>query len=152
MVKTVYVGADHAGFKLKERMKKFLQKLGYRVVDLGNKKLEPKDDYPDYGYKVAKAVAKTGNKGILFCGSSEGVCIVANKIKRIRAVPVMNVKVAKKSREDDDANILCLSGWFAKPEKAKKIIKTWLKTEFSGAKRHVRRIGKIGEIERKERM
>ena len=147
----IYLGADHAGFKLKELIKKYLQTQELAFQDLGNFKFKKNDDYPDFGYKVAKTVAKTkGSKGILVCGSSYGVCIVANKVKGIRAVSIGSVKDAKLSREHNDANILCLSGWGLKTDLAKKILKTWLNTFFSGAKRHQRRVNKIKKIENKE--
>lgn len=143
---TVILGADHAGFALKEHLKKFLQKKGYTVKDFGAHKLIKTDDYPDYAAKVAKAVQKSG-KGILVCGSAEGVCIAANKFKGIRAVAVWSVKNAKLSRQHNDANILCLSGWQLPKKTAEKITLTWLKTPFSGEKRHVRRIQKIKRLE-----
>lgn len=156
MKKTVYLGADHAGFKLKEKLKQFLAGKGYRVVDVGAKKLVPTDDYPHYAYKVAKAVAKGKGLGILACGSAEGICIAANKVKGIRAVPVWTVESARQSREHNDANILCLSGGGMvkqvkniglSPKKAEKIAITWLTTQFSGATRHKRRIKEIKGIE-----
>src|SRR5574342_30380 len=144
--KTVYIGADHAGFALKEHLKKFLQKKGYPVKDLGAHKFVKGDDYPDYAAKVAKAVQK-GGKGILVCGSAEGVCIAANKLKGIRAVPVWSLQNAKLSRQHNDANILCLSGWQLPKKKAEQITLAWLKTPFSREKRHVRRIKKIARLE-----
>jgi len=144
--KTVYIGADHAGFALKEQLKKFLKKKGYTVKDLGAHKLIKGDDYPDYAAKVAKAVQK-GGKGILICGSAEGVCIAANKFKSIRAVPVWTLQNAKLSRQHNDANILCLSGWELSKKKAEQIASTWLKTKFSGEARHIRRIRKIARLE-----
>jgi len=148
--KTIYLGADHAGFKLKEEMKKYLKREGYAVVDKGNTKLDPKDDYPDYGYRAAKAVSLSKGKslGILFCGSAQGICIVANKVKGIRAVAVVNERDAKLTREHNDANVLCLSGWNMPRKKAEKIIKAWLNAEFTGEERHVRRIKKISAIEK----
>lgn len=143
----VYLGADHAGFALKEHLKKFLYNKGYIVRDLGAHKLLKTDDYPDYGAKVAKAVQK-GGKGILVCGSAEGICIVANKFKGIRATPVWTVQNAKLSRQDNDANILCLSGWQISKKKAEKVALTWLKTSFSEKERHRRRIRKISALEK----
>jgi ribose 5-phosphate isomerase B len=144
----IYLGADHAGFKLKEQIKKYLQAQKVMFTDLGNLKLDKNDDYPDFGFKVAKAVAKDKNsKGILICGTSFGVCIVANKVKNIRAVSVSNIKDAKISRSHNDANVLCLSGWDLKPEMVKKIIKVWLATKFSSAPRHKRRLAKIKRME-----
>jgi len=143
----IYLGADHAGYALKEHLKKFLQTKGYAVKDLGAHKLVKTDDYPDYASKVAKAVQKDG-KGILVCGSAEGICIAANKFNGIRAVPVWTLQNAKLSREHNDANILCLSGWQIPKKKAEQIVLTWLKTPFSKEARHIRRIKKIARLER----
>jgi len=144
----IYLGADHAGFKLKEQIKKYLQTQKLKFQDLGNFKFNKNDDYPDYGFKVAKAVAKDKNyKGILICGTSFGVCVVANKVKGIRAVSINNLKDAKLSRQHNDANVLCLSGWELKPDLAKKIIKVWLATKFSNLARHKRRLAKIKKYE-----
>ncbi len=144
----IYLGADHAGFRLKEQLKKFLSTKKLKFVDLGNFKLDKNDDYPEFGYKAANAVAKNPqNRGILICGSSFGVCIVANKVKGIRAVSICNIKDAKLSREHNDANVLCLSGWDLKLEMAKKIVDIWLKTKFNKAKRHLRRLAMIKRYE-----
>ncbi len=145
--KTVHIGADHAGFALKEHLKKFLRKKGYAVADKGAGVFVKTDDYPDYAAKVARAVQKNG-KGILICGSAEGVCIAANKFKNVRAVPVWTMQNAKLSREHNDANVLCLSGWQLPKKKAEQIALTWLKTPFSGEERHKRRIKKITQMER----
>ncbi len=147
----IYLGADHAGFKLKEQIKKYLKTQKIKFADLGNLKLDKNDDYPDFGFKVAKAVARDKNsKGILICGTSFGVCIVANKVKGIRAVSISNFKDAKLSRQHNDANVLCLSGWELKPDLAKKIVKTWLAAPFSKMARHQRRVNQIKKIESKE--
>ncbi|MEM3154511.1 MAG: RpiB/LacA/LacB family sugar-phosphate isomerase [Candidatus Woesearchaeota archaeon] len=146
MEQTIYLGADHAGYTLKEHLKKSLQKKGYEIKDIGAHKMVKTDDYPDYASKVAKAVQK-GGKGILLCGSAEGICIAANKFKGIRAVPVWTIKNAELSRQHNDANILCLSGWQLNRKKAEKIALAWLKTPFSGEARHIRRIKKIERLE-----
>ncbi|MCX6708915.1 MAG: RpiB/LacA/LacB family sugar-phosphate isomerase [Candidatus Woesearchaeota archaeon] len=142
----IHLGADHAGFALKEHLKKFLEKKGYAVKDWGANKLIKTDDYPDYAAKVARAVQKEG-MGILACGSAEGICIAANKIKKIRAVPVWTVQSAKLSRQHNDANVLCLSGWQLPKKTAEKIVLTWIKTPFSEEARHKRRIQKIRRME-----
>ncbi|MBI4146888.1 RpiB/LacA/LacB family sugar-phosphate isomerase [Candidatus Woesearchaeota archaeon] len=139
----IHLAADHAGFKLKEHLKAFLQKKGHPVKDHGAHKLIKTDDYPDYAKKVATVVQKEG-KGILVCGSAEGICIAANRHKRIRATPVWTLTNAKLSRKHNDANILCLSGWELSNKKAEKIVLTWLATPFSGEERHKRRIRKLG--------
>ena len=147
-MKKIYIGSDHAGFILKGSIKNYLKKKKYRFEDLGNLIYSKDDDYPDFAEKVAKKVAKEKTKGILVCGSSHGVCIAANKIKKIRAVSINNIKEAKESREHNDANILCISGWHLKEKEAEKIIEIWLKTKFSKVKRHKRRIEKIKKLEK----
>ena len=147
----IYLGADHGGFKLKQAIIQYLANLNLEYKDLGNLKFKKDDDYPEYAYQVAKAVAKgKGTKGILICGTSYGVCIAANKVKGARAVSVNNIQDAKFSREHNDANILCLSGWDSSIIKAKKIIKAWLNTKFSTHPRHRRRVNQIKQIESKE--
>ena len=151
----IYIGADHAGFTLKEKIKKWLEKEGFPVVDKGNKKMMMTDDYPDFGKRVGSAVSKGNHKGtwlqqdkgLLFCGSSEGVCIVANKFRNVRAVTPTTVSETQKTREHNNSNVLCLSGWKQTPDKAKKLILTWLDTGFGGTKRHERRVKKITAIE-----
>ena len=106
----IYLGADHAGFHLKEELKKYLQELGYQYEDLGNKSLDPKDDYPDFALEVAKKVAETNEKGILICATGIGMCLAANKIKGIRGAVGWDEFTVLQSREHNDANILCLAG------------------------------------------
>lgn len=147
-MKKIYLGADHAGFKLKEGIKKYLLKLEYKVFDEGALNFDKTDDYPDFAKKVSKKVAKTKEQGILICGSSQGVCIAANKFKGIRAVSVLDIKDAKLTREHNDANVLCLSGRKLSLEKAIKIVIIWLKTEFGKEIRHTRRLKKIAKLEK----
>ncbi len=145
----IYIGADHRGYKLKEILRVYLQELGYDFEDLGNKELNPDDDYPDFALAVAKKVAENPeeNRGILICGSGVGVDIVANKTKSIRSALCFNVKQAQMSRNDDNANVLSLSADFISEGLAKEIVKIWLETPFSGLEHHARRIEKIQEIE-----
>jgi len=143
----IFIGADHAGYKLKEKLKRWLAEQGHKVTDVGAHVLDKKDDYPVYAYKAAKAVAGGKGKGILLCGSAEGVCIAANKVKGVRAVAVWSVQNAKLSRKHNDANVLCLSGWELSPAQAKKIVKAWLKTAFTAKARHARRLKEIARIE-----
>ena len=145
----IYLGADHAGFKLKEEIKQSLDKLGYKYQDLGNWELEEKDDYPDFGFKVAKKVVKQrGAKGLLFCGSGQGMVIVANKVKGVRAALGFNQESAERSRKEDDANVLSIGARMTSSKEAKKIVEVWLKTKFSKTPRHQRRIKKISFIEK----
>src|SRR3989338_9164341 len=114
----IYLGTDHAGFKLKEKIKRWLDAQNIAYEDLGNTIYDKKDDYPIYAERVAHAVAKGKSLGILVCGSAQGVSIAANKVPKIRAVVPFSVKEAKLSREHEDANIICLSGWYFLPGKA----------------------------------
>jgi len=143
----IYLGADHAGFNLKEELKKYLKELGYKYEDLGNQQLEPKDDYPDFALAVAEKVAASKEKGILICATGFGMAIAANKVKGIRAAVCWNEFTALQSRQHNDANILCLGGKVIDLETAKKIVRIWLETEFTGEERHVRRLVKVKEME-----
>ena len=146
----IYIGADHAGFEFKEGVKKVLGELGEDHKDLGNAVLDPGDDYTDFAFAVAEAVVNDpGASGILVCGSAQGVCIAANKVKGIRASYATTPEEAVRTRDHNDANILCLSGWNQTPEGAKEIIAAFLKTPFSNAERHARRIAKISNYEGK---
>jgi ribose 5-phosphate isomerase B len=145
----IYLGSDHGGFELKEKIKKFLDKNKYKYVDMGNKVFDKGDDYPDYAFKVAEKVAKEKNAvGILFCRSSEGMIIAANKVKNIRAASVFNEKSARLSREHNDANVIALPGDWMNEKDAEKILKTFLDSKFSSEERHVRRIKKISDYEK----
>ena len=148
----IYLGSDHAGFKLKQAIKEYLIKSGFAIKDLGNHNLSPLDDYPDYAEKVTKAVQKNlnSNKGILICGSGQGVCMTANKFKGIRAALGYSIAAAKQSRAHGDSNVLCLSGKELTATQAKRIVFTLLSTEFSGEARHKRRLRKITKIEEKK--
>ena len=144
----IYLGSDHAGFELKQGVKKILDELKETYTDLGNEALDPADDYPDYAFAVGEAVAKEpGAFGILSCGSGEGVCIAANKVKGVRAVEAMSHDIAVKVREHNDANVLCLSGWKQTADEVRPTIATFIGTPFSEEERHVRRLKKIGEYE-----
>lgn len=143
MQKTISIAADHAGFALKEDLKKYLAALGFLVRDFGPTTFDPKDDYPDYAAPMARWVAKTRGRGITLCGNAVGVCVVANKIKGIRAGIGYSVYAAKTMRADDDVNVLCLAGRVLSKTQARKIVQIWLETPFSHAARHKRRLKKI---------
>jgi ribose 5-phosphate isomerase B len=144
----IYIGSDHGGFELKGKIKKFLDANKYKCMDMGNKTFEKEDDYPDYAFKVAEKVAKEKDAlGILFCRSSGGMIIAANKVKNIRAVSVSDEKSARHAREHNDANVIALSGDWMDEAQAKKIVKTFLESKFSNEDRHVRRLKKISKYE-----
>ncbi len=143
----IYLGADHGGFKLKEALKKYFSKKNIHFADLGNHKLVPTDDYPDYAKLVAQAVSKNNDhRGILICSSGQGMCTTANKFPKIRASLGHSVSAVKASRNDGNSNVLCLSGQNLTPAQAIKITAAWLNTPFSNLARHKRRIKKISQI------
>jgi len=139
----VALGADHAGYKLKEIIKGYLKRKKVEFKDYGTHS-EESVDYPDYARPVAEAVsAGEYDRGIIICGSGVGACIVANKVRGIRAVLAHDTYTAKQSRQHGDCNVLCLAGRKLTRAKATKIVDIWLKTDFSGEERHLRRIRKI---------
>lgn len=144
--KNVVIGSDHGGFRLKEKIKAFLEKKGYQVKDAGcfNREL---CDYPEYAYEVARLVsAGRFSRGILICKSGIGNSIAANKLKGVRAALCYNLKAAALSRKHNDANILVLGALFVNEALAKRMTSLWLATEFEGG-RHLRRVRQIGRIE-----
>ena len=148
--KKIYLASDHAGFHLKEEIKHYLDRVKIPYEDIGNTKYQATDDYPDFAYRAAQRVAKGRARGIMLCHNGVGVCIVANKVKGVRAVNASSVTVARESRRDDDTNVLCLGGEHVSITMAKKIIKAWLETSFSRAKRHRRRVDTIKRLESKK--
>ena len=147
-MKAIYIGSDHAGFHLKEKIRKWLEHKHIPYLDVGNKRLDPKDDYPDFAIALARKVVADKSLGILVCGSAQGMCIAANKIKGARAVIPYSLKEARLSKEHNNANVICLSGWFMHMHRAKRMIEIFLTTPFSQEARHVRRLAKIRRLER----
>lgn len=138
----IAIGSDHAGFELKEYVKKILQERNETILDMGTTGLESVD-YTDFGLKVAELVSGGGaQKGILVCGTGVGMSIVANKVKGIRASLVFDLYTAIQSRRHLDANILVLGGRVTGKGLAEEIVKSWLDTPYEGG-RHQRRIDKI---------
>lgn len=149
----IYLGADHAGFELKEELKKFLSELGYETEDKGAFELNPQDDYPDFVFGAALAVSRDieqgiDSRGVVIGGSGQGEAMAANKVKGIRAALVYDEYSARMSREHNDANVASFGARAIEPQEAKKLIKIWLETPFSGEERHKRRIEKISDFER----
>ncbi len=144
----IYLGADHGGFHFKEKIKSFLDELEIEYQDLGNLKFDPNDDFTDFALAVAKKVAETGQKGILFCTNGLGMSMAANKVKGIRAANVTTKKMAEQAREHLDSNILCIGAHVVSFKDVKKIIKTWLGTEFFKKDKYIRRLEKLKQIEK----
>lgn len=148
---TIYLGADHGGFALKEKLKQMLTGEGYDVVDLGAATNLPDDDYPDYAHAVAEAVGKNpgsdGDRGIVICRSGFGVDITANKFRGVRAALPMSPDHIYQGRHDDNVNILALAADFMDEAMAQKIVKTFLSTPFAKEERYQRRLDKIAKFE-----
>jgi ribose 5-phosphate isomerase B len=143
----IYIGADHNGFKLKQKLTEYLGKQGYEVVDAGDTVYDPEDDFPHYGASVATSVLGDEKaRGILLCGSGQGVCIAANRHKGIRATLAWNQGTARAARNDDDSNVLCLPAREIDEKEAKSIVDAWLSTPFSAAPRFVRRNRQLDEL------
>lgn len=143
----IYIGADHRGFELKEKIILWLKNSESKVEDEGAHMYDPSDDYPEYAQKVASLVKKGGNKGILLCGSGVGVQVVANKFDGIRAAIGLSEEQVKKGREDDDMNILVIASDFTNFEEAKKMITAFLNTKYKKEIKHERRLNEIEKIE-----
>lgn len=138
----VAIGADHAGFEYKEKLKKWLQDNGYEVKDFGTNSAESAD-YPDFAHPVAESVeSKQSTLGILICGSANGVAITANKHQGIRAAICWNEELAGLARQHNNANIVCLPARYIDFDLAVKITDRFLHENFEGG-RHERRVGKI---------
>ena len=144
----IYIGADHRGFKLKELLKRYLIEKRYRVLDLGNRVYDSRDDYPDFASRVAKKVSQNpkNSQGILICGSGVGMDVAANRFKNVRSALVGNAAQAMASRNDDDANVLTLASDFITLAAAKRIVLTWLATPFGNLPRYKRRLKKIAQM------
>ena len=140
----IVIGSDHAGFELKENLREFLVLEGHEVVDHGTYSLDSVD-YPDFAHKVANDVNNgTIEKGILVCGSGQGVCMTANKYQGVRASLAWTAEIAGLSREHNNANVVCLPARFIEMLEAKNVAKTFIETSFEGG-RHERRVNKIVE-------
>ena len=147
----IALGADHAGFLLKEVIRKYLEAAGYAVDDQGTSS-EESVDYPDYGKAVGETVAsKQADLGIAVCGSGIGISIAANKVPGIRAALAHDVNTARLAREHNDANVLALGGRIVTESAAVEMVQTFLTTAYLGG-RHQRRVDKISEIEKDERI
>ncbi len=143
---SIIIGADHAGFPLKEKLKGFLAERGLDVIDAGTYNGDPVD-YPDFGCRVAESVSSGSvRRGILVCGSGVGMSITANRFPGVRGALCLDADTARLSRMHNDSNVLILAGRKTDIETAAGIVKTWLETDFEGG-RHQTRLDKIKAIE-----
>jgi ribose 5-phosphate isomerase B len=146
----IAIGSDHAGFPVKEIIRKYLEGAGYAVSDLGTSS-EESVDYPDYGKAIGeRVVSKQADLGFAVCGTGIGISIAANKVPGIRAALAHDANTARLAREHNDANVLALGGRIVTGETAIEMVKVFLTTAYLGG-RHQRRLDKIAAIEKEER-
>lgn len=144
---TIYLGADHDGWLLKEKIKLSLQKQGYKVSDQGNLKHEADDDYPDYAKRVAVMMKKNkDSRGILCCDSGQGMLMAANRFQHLRAAFAHSEASIKQARQDEDVNVLCLMTKNLNLKKAESFINTFLSSKFSAIPRYKRRVQKLTKL------
>jgi RpiB/LacA/LacB family sugar-phosphate isomerase len=146
----IFLGADHGGFELKNKLFAYLSRNGYEVEDEGTKTLDPQDDYPQFAEAVVVKILGCDDadaRGILVCTSGQGMAIAANRHPGIRASVVWDAHEAKLTRVENDSNVLSLSGRLFENEKEVfGVVETWLTTEFSKAPRHIRRLKEIDDF------
>ena len=149
MSKKIALGADHAGYEEKEKLKSTLEELGVEYDDLGTDSADSVD-YPDYARKVAEGVARGDyDQGLLVCGSGTGMAIAANKVKGVRAAVAWNPDIARLAREHNNANVLSIAARFTPDDEVKEIVKAWFDADFEGG-RHERRVDKMETIEKED--
>lgn len=147
----IYLGADHQGFAMKEKVFAYLVKRGYKVEDVGDKELDPNDDFPQFAQLAAIKVLgdeDSDPRAILLCGGGQGMCMAANRFSGIRASVIWDAYEAKMTRNDNDSNVLCLPSRILENDEKEwqEIIDTWLTTPFAAAQRYKRRNVQIDEI------
>lgn len=147
----IAVAADHAGVPLNEHVIKELRASGHEVEDFGTHDATRADDYPDYAEKVGEAVrAGRAEIGVVVCGSGVGACVAANKLRGVRAALCGDTYSARQSREHDDCNVLCLGARVTGVALALEIVRAFTQARFNGEERHLRRLAKVLDIEKRE--
>lgn len=147
----IFLGADHNGFVFKNQLHDYLLKQGYDVVDEGDGTRDPEDDFPQFAGRVVQGMRGVGAdasevRGILICGSGQGMCMAANRFKGVRAALAFDQEEARASRNDEDSNVLCLSSRYSDFDTNIGILHTWLMTPFAGANRYKRRLQELDEM------
>ena len=150
----VYLGADHQGFFLKNKVRDYLTKAGYQITDYSNEELDPDDDFPKYAKLAAKMVVDEKDDtdvAILVCGGGQGMCMAANRIKGVRAIVASSVEDATYGRNDNDANVLCLPARVLDREYNiplwRDIVDAFMNTPFAGAERYIRRNRELDQLD-----
>lgn len=150
-IMVIFIGADHNGYSLKARLIEYLKRAGYEVHDKGDKKFNPEDDFPQFAGRVVSAMQSSSSndpRGILICGSGQGVCMAANRFNGIYASVCWDRQSAMESRSDDNSNVLCLPARLLDEdiENAKLIVETWLNTPFAKTTRFERRLKQLDDL------
>jgi ribose 5-phosphate isomerase B len=146
----IFVGADHNGLRLKRNLMEYLIRAGYDVQDDGNDDLDPNDDFPFFAKKVVTDILASGeldSRGILICGSGQGMNMAANRFRGIRSCLGYDRESVRSARNDDDSNILCLPARVLEKDEAKIIVETWINTQFAAAPRFIRRIKELDDLQ-----
>jgi ribose 5-phosphate isomerase B len=149
MLMIIFIGADHNGFDMKRELIDELRATGYQVIDRGDETRQPDDDFPEFAANVVAAMKACDDpdpRGILICGSGQGMCMAANRFRGIRASLVWDLEEAHAARNDDDSNVLCLPARYISTREATKIAEAWMATPFAGAPRYKRRIAKLDRL------
>lgn len=145
----IFLGSDHNGFQLKEKVFAYLSKRGYDVEDVGDREASPEDDFPQFAQAAAiKVLGEDDARAVLLCGGGQGMCMAANRFHGIRASVIWDEYEAKMTRNDNDSNVLCLPSRLLEDDDAlwQKILDTWLETPFANAARFVRRNRQLDEL------
>ncbi len=142
----IYLGTDHGGYKLKEKIKVWLEKNGYEVEDEGAYEYNKKDDFVDFGKRVVEKITSESGRGVVLCRNGVGMDIVSNRYKGVRCVLGFDKRQVKKAREDDDVNVLSLPAEYLSYKKAQRLIKVFLETKFKDKRRFKRRLEKISKL------
>jgi ribose 5-phosphate isomerase B len=144
----IFLGADHAGYELKNMLREHLHHAGYDVEDVGAKTLDEDDDYPRYAYAVATKVlgADDDDLGILICGSGQGMSMAANRVNGVRAALAWDEPSAQAAREDDDANVLVIPARFVESEAAAGMVDAWIKAKFNSDPKYQRRLDELEQL------
>ena len=149
----IYLGADHRGFNVKEKVKEYIKGLGYEIADMGAASYDANDDYPVFAKLVAEKVGPslTHDRGILACGSGAGMDIAANKFRGVRSTLAVSPDQVYAARHDDDVNVLVLEADFMEEEQSLQAVQVFLATPFGGEARHARRLKEITDIEEEQK-
>lgn len=147
----IYLGADHQGFHMKGELFAYLVKRGFDVEDVGDKELDPDDDFPEFAQLAATRLIGSEDddpRAILLCGGGQGMCMAANRFRGIRAAVIWDVNEAKVARNDNDSNVLCLPSRLLEDdaEQWQRIVDAWLTTPFAAAARYIRRNRQLDEL------